>query len=109
MRLTDLAPHWVTFANPGDGVRFYYGVSFLCPHCEHAACPTCGAQRGKRMAVSFWPPVDPDNLLASGMTEIPHDGFHKRISGEDFDRLTLEPSIGFEGHWHGRITNGQIV
>ena len=35
--------------------------------------------------------------------------FHKRISGEDFDRLTLEPSIGFEGHWHGRITNGQII
>lgn len=35
--------------------------------------------------------------------------FHKRVSGDNFDTLTLEPSIGFELHWHGRITNGELV
>jgi hypothetical protein len=38
------------------------------------------------------------------------NGAHKRIAGETFDTLTIEPSIGFEGigHWHGHITNGEI-
>ena len=69
-----------------------------------------GHQRGKRLAVSFWPPVDPDGW-ESRIILPDHSNFHRRVSGETFDTLTIEPSIGFEsiGHWHGRITNGEIT
>jgi hypothetical protein len=109
MRLTNLAPHWIQPAQWSDqSPPFFIGVSFLCPHCEHSPCPTCGAQRGKRLAVSFWPPIDP-HLIEASITTIPHDKFHHRISGETFETLTLSPSIGLEPHWHGTITNGEIT
>jgi hypothetical protein len=107
-QLSEADPHWIGIPNMADGVRLYVGVSFLCPHCVHAPCPTCGAKHGQRLAVSFWPPIDPDNWLPR-ITEIPHDHFHKRISGNTFDTLTIEPSIGLEPHWHGRITNGRFA
>ena len=112
MRLTELKPHWVQPPQWSEqGPPFYVGVSFLCPHCTHTPCPTCGAQRGKRLAVSFWPPIDPESALGR-MFQYPQPlGAHKRVSGDTFDTLTIEPSIGFEGvgHWHGRITAGAIV
>ena len=107
MRLVDLAPHWINIPQAAPGVKFYIGVSFLCPTDEHTPCPTCGAQRGRRLAVSFWPPIDPDNLLARGI-DYPHNKFHRRVSGETFDTLTIEPSIGLDPIWHGRITNGNV-
>lgn len=95
-------------------MRAYIGVSFLCPHCTHSPCPTCGAQRGKRIAVSFWPPIIPQDqeyfdVVQKSVDSIPHEHFHKRVSGETFETLTLNPSIGFDEirHWHGRITNGE--
>lgn len=113
-RLTDWSPHWVNIPQAADGVKIYIGVSFLCPHCSHSPRPTCGAQRGKRIAFSFWPPIIPadcgiDRALAEQCAaQIPHDKFHQRVSGETFETLTINPSIGFDagGHWHGRITNG---
>jgi hypothetical protein len=115
-KLRDFQPHWVNIPQAADGVKIYIGVSFLCPHCTHTPCPTCGAQRGRRLAVSFWPPIIPadcglDQSLALQCAEqIPHDSFHVRVSGETFDDLTINPSIGFErdGHWHGRITHGEM-
>lgn len=106
-KLTNLAPHWIQPSNWSAG-PFYIGVSFLCPHCDHTPCPTCGAQRGKRLAFSFWPPIDPEGWEARG-TPIPHDGFHRRISGETFDTLTIKPSIGLDPHWHGNIENGVLT
>jgi len=108
MKLADLAPHWIQPLSWSDVAPFYIGVSFLCPHCVHTPCPTCGAQRGKRLAISFWPPIDPQEWQ-SRITEIPHTGFHKRIGGDTFDTLTIEPSIGLEPHWHGRIVNGTVT
>jgi hypothetical protein len=108
MRLADFAPHWIQPAQWSDQASpFYIGVSFLCPHCEHTKCPTCGTQRGKRIAFSFWPPIDPDGLLGR-ITEMLHAGFHHRVSGDTFDTLTIAPSIGFDPHWHGHITNGEL-
>lgn len=108
MRLTDLSPHWVQPAYWADGAApFYIGVSFLCPHCDHTNCPTCGAVRGKRLAVNFWPPIDPEKWLER-ITEIPHVGFHQRINGDTFDTLTLSPNIGLSPHWHGTIINGEL-
>lgn len=96
IRLVDFNPHWITLNN--SIVPFYFGVSFMCPCC-----------RGRRIAVKFWPPVDPDNWN-DRITPVPHEGFHSRVSGETFDTLTIVPSIGFEqiGHWHGCLTNGEI-
>jgi hypothetical protein len=108
-KLRDLSPHWISLSGWASADPFYVGISFLCPHCIHGPCPTCGQSRGKRLAVNFWPPIDPAGLLGR-MFDLPDNGAHRR-SGDSFDNLTLEPSIGFEsiGHWHGRITNGSIV
>jgi hypothetical protein len=114
MRLTDLKPKWI---QPGNWAELapplYIGLSFLCPHCPHTACPTCGSSdtRSKRLFINFWPPIDPENARGR-MFEWPEPThrIHTR-TGDTFETLTIEPSIGFEniGHWHGRITNGDIV
>ena len=107
MRLIDLDPHWIGLLNAADGVKFYVGVSFLCPHCP-ADAPLHGPVRRRRLAVSFWPPIDPDNWLPrmAGEPKPPHP--HKRLRGETFETLTLHPSVGFDsiGHWHGTIVDG---
>ena len=112
MKLVDLNPRWVTLAGWASKAPFYVGLSFDCPCalCRRGACPTCGhAPEPKRLAVSFWPPVDPQNVAATFMTSVPDNGGHRR-QGETFDDLTLTPSIGFEsiGHWHGHITDGNV-
>ena len=106
-KLIDLKPHWIGLENWKSPSKFYVGVSFLCPHCAPKMCPTCGhLPDHKRLAVYFWPPIDPDGLLGS-MFNLPHNGGHVR-TGDTFETLTLSPSIGFDsiGHWHGNITNG---
>jgi len=110
MRLADLAPHWVQPSQwAAASPPFYIGVSFLCPHCEHTPCPTCGTQRGKRLAFSFWPPIDPEQVLGRMFKDYPHNGFHKRVSGETFGTLTISPSIGLDPHWHGNLINGELL
>ena len=111
-RLIDLQPHWVNLPNAATGVKFYIGVSFLHPNHDHSKCPTCGASRERRLAVSFWPPIDADNLLSmmdrEGMEQM-SKGYHRRVSGETFDTLTISPSIGLDPLWHGHITNGEVT
>jgi hypothetical protein len=99
---------WVQPAQWSEQVEpFYIGVSFLCPHCDHTDCPECGAHRGKRLAVRFWPPIDPGSWEPR-VTPIPHVGFHTRVSGDTFEALTLSPSVGLDPHWHGHIVNGVL-
>lgn len=107
MRLIDLSPHWIGLNNWATPDPFYIGVSFLCPHCLALSLPEHGPMRVRRLAVSFWPPIDPANWMGRIMP-IPHDKFHQRVSGETFETLTLEPSVGLDPHWHGRITNGEM-
>jgi hypothetical protein len=109
MRLTDLSPHWIALFGWSAESQFYVGVSFLCPHCDPSA-PEHGANRRRRLAVMFHPPIDPDNWLARILAPV-SEGKHQRVSGETFDTLTLSPSIGFDhiGHWHGHIVNGAIL
>ena len=109
--LVDFKPHWISLPQWASKDPFYVGVSFLCPHCEINMCPTCGHVPGhKRLAVMFWPPIDPSKLLGNSF-DLPDNGGHRRASGESFDSLTLSPSIGFDscGHWHGYITDGRFV
>lgn len=109
MKLTELDPHWIQPPQwSPQAAPFYIGVSFLCPHCTHGPCPTCGNHRGKRLAFHFWPPIDPTDILAR-ITPLPHDGYHQRVSGDTFDTLTIAPSIGLQPHWHGHITNGEMT
>ena len=113
MKLIDYKPHWIQPASWADlAPPFYIGLSFLCPHCPHSPCPTCGAMRSKRLAFSFWPPIDP-TAARGKLFQWPEPTVrtHQRVSGDTFETLTIEPSVGFEadGHWHGRITNGELV
>ncbi len=95
MRLTDLEPKWTAteyYEPPLAWNRTGMGISFLCPHC-----------RDQRLAVMFSNPID-------GLA--PAKSVKKLWSrvGNDFDRLTIHPSIDAskEGHWHGSITNGEV-
>lgn len=109
MRLTDLSPHWIGLTGWASPSEFYVGMSFLCPHCDPNA-PEHGPNRRRRLAIYFWPPIDPDQMLGR-VFELPRGEKHTRVSGDSFETLTINPSIGFEsiGHWHGRITNGIIT
>jgi len=110
VRLTDLQPHWIEPTQWAAPERFYVGLSFLCPHCPVDA-PEHGPNRRRRLAVSFYPPIDPSGLDGRMFTWPQHQDQHKRVSGDTFDDLTLAPSVGFEsiGHWHGSIVNGAMV
>lgn len=107
MKLTELEPHWIGLNGWAAEEPFYIGLSFLCPHCP-ADAPEHGERRRRRLAVSFWPPIDPGNWLPR-ISAPPAIG-HKRVSGDTFDTLTLAPSVGFDsiGHWHGHIIDGLI-
>lgn len=111
-RLVNYEPHWVNLPQAADGVRFYIGLSFINPMGERGPCPTCGHNRDKRLAFSFWPPIDPENLLrlmdAASMEQM-SKRFHRRLSGDTFDTLTIMPSIGLDPLWHGNISNGEIL
>lgn len=112
MRLTELSPKWVWLPQwSKQSPTFYVGVSFNCPcgPCNASACPTCGHRPDpKRLAVMFWPPIDPECLLGK-MFELADNNGHRR-TGDSFETLTLTPSVGFDsiGHWHGCITDGEI-
>ena len=109
MRLSELEPKWIRPLNWADPNPFYIGVSFMCPHCSKDA-PEHGPERRRRLAVKFYPPVDPTSAEAKFGFKWPDLGEHRRQSGETFDTLTLTPSVGFDsiGHWHGNITNGEM-
>lgn len=101
MKLTELNPRWVGAG--GSGItdkngnpvpeRKGCGVSFDCP---------CGC--GERVFVHLSNPTDGGP---------PRAGNHPtwKRTGEDFDSLTLSPSIQRVGgcEWHGFVRNGQIV
>jgi hypothetical protein len=111
MRLIELKPRWVTLAQWASPSRFYVGMSFDCPHCLLIKeCPTCKHKPDiKRLQVTFWPPIDPDNTMEKMMVKITDNGGHRRV-GDTFDTITFTPSISFEqiGHWHGCIINGEV-
>lgn len=108
MKLSDLSPRWIEPAQWAMKQPFYIGVSFLCPHCSPTASEH-GPDRRRRLAVKFYPPIDSEHLDGS-LFNWPDLGEHRRTEGDTFDTLTLHPSVGFDsiGHWHGRITKGEM-
>lgn len=111
MRLSSLKPKWVTLQNWSSPSKFYVGLTFLCPHCS-ADLPEHGQERRQRLAVSFRPPIDPDDIEAKFLVPLLTTGAEwTRMAGDTFDTITLAPSINTEqhGHWHGFITNGEVT
>ncbi len=103
--LASFQPRWLVDADGRRGM----GMSLLCPLC-----------RQERIAVWFKNPVD-------GGAPISGKEFLWERNGDDFNSLTLRPSIDasvpgaipcsnppqpnqfWGSHWHGCITNGEIT
>lgn len=114
MRLTDLDPRW--FDVPGIGTN-RDGISFICP------CTNCQASGTiRRLGVQFANPVGSGPLPMMTQKEKNRHLFDLRTfdvapnylwqrTGENFDDLTLTPSVdaSASGHWHGWITNGEVT
>ena len=98
MRLIDLEPRWYGTENCARA-----GVTLNCPHCPAT---------GQRLAIAVHldgtnMDPDPDNPQQWGAGE----HVWSVVSGEGFGDLSLSPSVDASGsgHWHGHITNGEIV
>lgn len=127
MKLTDLDPEWITYTGNGRHQRFSdshshvayapdsdgyvdvpsspldiahaHGVLFLCPTCFKKNGGAVGTE-----SVLCW--FADRGVPAS---ELPGPG-RWAASGTSFDDLTLQPSVNVDHeHWHGFITNGEIV
>ena len=89
MRLVDCNPKWI-----GKEERRGLGIYFDCPCCDGDIC----------IGVYFENPID------GGSPAEKQKPLWTRI-GDDFENLTIKPSIdgSGSGHWHGHVTNGEIV
>ena len=96
MKLAELNPAWIGLGNfPPPNLKM--GVRFDCPCC-----------RSYKLVAHFRQPIDPQSLLANTSWQPPALSWDR--TGEDFESLTLLPSIDYSqsGHWHGHIINGEI-
>jgi hypothetical protein len=101
MKLLELKPRWARGSRWDDdnGTQHYdttlrhgMGITFDCPkHLDH------------RLAVFFENPAD-------GLPPQHGEEFLWKRTGDNFETLSLHPSINAEIHgcWHGHITNGII-
>jgi hypothetical protein len=97
MRLTELEPRWIS------DTRFV----FKCPHCRDLwlSCQTVptpmGVQCDENEAAlgddALYCPCKPESTW--------------QVNGRDFETMSVTPSLDASaaGHWHGHITNGEIV
>jgi hypothetical protein len=98
MKLTDLNPRWFVLQTDGQRV----GLTFECPHCRETRLGIVFHRRG-------YEAID-DAYVRAHHRGADADFIWTLVSGEDFDTLTVTPSVNAEaaGHWHGFITNGEI-
>jgi len=103
IKLTDLNPRF--YRSGGEGIsdsktgnpipeRKGMGITFDCP------CGECG----ERAAIAFANPI-------SGGTKRESNRDTWQRTGDNFENLTLTPSIQLRGKckWHGFLTNGYLV
>lgn len=98
MRLADLDPRWYVATKLGPRV----GFTFNCPHCPSDDPHRLG------VAVHQDGLIDPEPENPKCW---PPGHVWEMTGGEFWDTLSLTPSVDASkaGHWHGFITNGQIV
>lgn len=99
MRLLELSPRWI---HPNLFV-------FLCPHCKKdlLSCKNV-VMRAQQQFDLFEAALGKDwNFIIVPCEEEKAWNF----SGTDFETLSITPSLDASksGHWHGHITNGEIV
>lgn len=100
MRLVDLSPRWIhadIFA-------------FLCPHCWQTLL-TCkrvvmSRREQRELCERLFGEDDWNELVILSEVQCAWT-----MAGDSFDTMTVTPSLNAEksGHWHGHITNGEIV
>lgn len=100
MKLIDLNPRWVGLHNWCSDSQYYIGLSFDSPR-----------NPGQRLAVLFYPALDPDDLASIYHLGDPFPDARKwDRTGTNFETLTLSPSLDFSpNEWHGSIINGELV
>jgi Family of unknown function (DUF6527) len=97
-KLIDLDPRWFVLEEGGPRV----GMSFLCPHCKKERLGILFHHSGRgemeRQYILAHTHGDPNRFIWD-------------LTGDDFTTLTLSPSIDASrsGHWHGFITNGEVL
>lgn len=96
MRLLDLSPRWYVLIEGGPIV----GMTFDCPHCGTERLGVLFHHQGREA-------IDDSTIHAEGGV----GNIWTILGWEDFDDLTLTPSIdaSSSGHWHGFITNGEAI
>lgn len=99
MKLTELEPQWV---HPEM-------FAFRCPHCRLTIL-TCksramGNKEQRELLDAHFGEDRSHDVVGC------KDEMGWTMSGTDFSTITVTPSIdaGASGHWHGHITNGEIV
>lgn len=131
MRLLDLEPRWLNHA--GKNIA----ILFQCPHCHVAGKRqwlTCFFVPAGSIPKAQWDSADGDYydagdriLFANAFVEMGMDrkaaqtAAHQVVGckpsiawtrqGHDFATISITPSLDASGagHWHGHITNGEIV
>lgn len=126
MKLTELNPRWYVIEENGPIV----GLTFECPHC-HVMAKETGSTDIQRIGVPFYhrasahmhtpappagegenPPAPQPVFVRANHAGADGDGHWVwNATGDTFEELTLTPSIDASkaGHWHGSVTDGEIV
>lgn len=99
LRLSELDPRWIVLEDGGPRV----GLTFECPHCHDIRLAVLFHESGKAALedpyIRAHHPNDPDLFIWD------------LCGQEDFETLSLFPSVDASrsGHWHGFITDGNVV
>lgn len=113
MRLTELDPHWLectdgshNFRSRPDANRSNgQGIRFLCPTCFLKNGGPIGTH-----SIVCWFADWPDGTPCGVPPDVMPGTFRWKTGGYTVHDLTLTPSIdGGPGHWHGFITNGEVI
>lgn len=108
-KLVDLRPKWLSDSNNPGSEK--WGIEFDCPcgtppatcDCGQPDCPAIDSPgcQFSRVSIMFSNPVN---------GPVSRWGREKwKRKGETFEDLSLVPSINAVGHWHGWLTNGELV
>ena len=90
----ELKPKWVTESVGGPII----GFTFLCPHCGEVRLPVwTGGGRNLGVMKARGPHI-------AGPTDE-----RWKVTGKDFETISVFPSVDVRGHWHGMIENGETT
>lgn len=117
MNLTELNVRGVASYADKDSERRGMGMGFTCPHC-YLLFKAGKIAWPQRLVVWFANPIDggppqPPEPIPEGPPEAVKAAQMRnnrwQRTGEDLATISLSPSVDCEGHWHGFVTNGEIV